>query len=532
MSIRNLQLASFWTLLLLIGMLLAVLAGALYFFEYINFWLMIGLTLFFNFLLWILSPYLIDFSHLIFFKMRFLDKEEFEKEYPDLSRFIKKICQKHNIPFPKMRVVNDGNPTAYSYGSGAFNARVAFSQGLIDYLSSQEVEAVLAHELGHIVHRDFIVISIANTILQLLYQIYLVFSKRRKGKRNPAVVLGLISYIFYLIGTYVVLYLSRIREYYADSFSARETKNPHLLSRALVKIAYGIITFKEEGSHLIESTKTLGIMGIKDAKSLVPLIKQGEFNPDSLSQALLFDLVNPWAKLFELSSSHPLVAKRLKNLDLEAKLQGKEPLFNIQKYLNSISIDKKRLWRNFFVDAFFYYLPFFLSFLLAVLTILERNLHLLILLPGFWGMGVFLRTLYRFQDKKEIPETSVIELMSDIYASPTKGRLVKLKGKIIGRGVPGYYLSEDLMYQDPTGLIYFDYQSGVPLIGNIFFALRKVKKLIGKDAQAVGWFLRGNKKMLTLKKLKTSEEIIRSHPRLYAFLVAIILIFFSLIDFF
>jgi Zn-dependent protease with chaperone function len=527
----KLKLASFYTLALLSGMLFAILLALFYFLRYINIGVMIGLTLLFNFLIWLAAPYLIDFSHRLLYKMRFLEKEEFEKEYPELSKFIEITCQKHRIPFPKMRVVEDANPTAYTYGSGAFNARIAFSKGLLQYLNQKEVEAVIAHEIGHIIHRDFIVMSIANTILQLLYQLYVIFLRGTKGgkKKGAAAIFGAISYLFYLIGTYIVLYLSRIREYYADSFSARETKNPELLSKALIKIAYGILTFKKEGTHLIKSTKTLGILGINDAKTLGPLIKEGEFEPAKISKILLFDLVNPWASFLELSATHPLVGKRLRALDEQAKIQGKNPLFDIDKYLRETPIDKNRLWKNFFQDCFFYYMPYYLSIVWLVFVALKGDYRLLILYPVFLGIGIFVRTLYRFPKRKEIPNTSVFELMSDIYASPARGKRVKLQGKVVGRGIPGYYFSEDLMYQDQTGLIYLNYQSAIPFVGNILFALSKVKRLIGVEAAAVGWFLRGNTKMLTLENLKTSTGLIRSYPRLYYFLIAIFFILIPLI---
>jgi Zn-dependent protease with chaperone function len=529
----KLQLASIYTLILLSGMLFAILAAVFYFLDSLNVWLMLGLTLLFNFILWLASPYIIDFQHRIFYKMRFVSREEFKSEYPELYSFIEKICQKHKISFPKIRIVEDLSPTAYTYGSAPFNARIAFSQGLFHYLEKEEIEAVIAHELGHIVHRDFIVMSIASTILQILYQIYVVLVRTRRGKskdekRNPLVIIGAASFVLYFIGTYIVLYLSRIREYYADSFSAQETSNPLFLSSALVKIAYGITTFKQSDTRLIEATKTLGILGLNDAKALGPVIGQGKIDSEKISHVLLFDLVNPWAKILELSSTHPLIGKRLKHLDKEAQAQNKEPLFNIEKYLRDTAIDKKRLYHNFFLDVAIYYLPVFLALPLIVGALLGGKLTLVVFVPALVGIGLFIKTLYRFQEKKEIPQTTVLDLMSDIYASPLKGKLVKLEGRVVGRGLPGYYFSEDMMYQDSTGLIYFDYQAGIPVFGNLAFAWGKLKKIIGSEAEATGWFLRGATKRIALKKLKTPEKSFRSYIKFYSFVSAFSLILASL----
>jgi Zn-dependent protease with chaperone function len=137
------------------------------------------------------------------------------------------------------------------------SARLVVSQGLFTYLDDDEIATVYAHELGHIVHWDFAVMTLASTLVQITYLIYsfarrLVVKAATRSSKNAAGTAALVAYVFYIIGTYLLLYLSRTREYFADHFAAETTGNPNALSRALVKIAYGIL---EEGKRASEPSR-------------------------------------------------------------------------------------------------------------------------------------------------------------------------------------------------------------------------------------------------------------------------------------
>ena len=86
--------------------------------------------------------------------------------------------------------------------------------------------------------------------------------------------------------------------------------------------------------------------------------------------------------------------------------------------------------------------------------------------------------------------TTILEAMGDIYASPVRGRKISLEGQLVGRWIPGYIFSEDMLMQDKTGLIYVDYESRFGWIGNLFYSLKKAAENIGKDVRTSGWFFR------------------------------------------
>jgi len=76
--------------------------------------------------------------------------------------------------------------------------------------------------------------------------------------------------------------------------------------------------------------------------------------------------------------------------------------------------------------------------------------------------------------------------------------------------------SEDMMMQDNTGLLYLDYQGRIPLLSNLMFALKKIKKLVGQNVSSTGWFFRSNTQFLRLKNINAAAGNFKSYPRLWA----------------
>jgi Zn-dependent protease with chaperone function len=530
---------SFLTLFLLLGFLGAAIFGLMYIFNFIDIYLLFGLVLIINFLFWLLGPLILDFVHKIFYRMQFYSRLDFQNLYPELDKFIENVTSSYYIPFPKIGIIEDDNPIAYTYGSTAFNARIILSRGIFTYLEEEEREAVVAHELGHIVHRDFIIMTIANTILQILYEISQIFlrtkSGRKKEKTDILYIFGLITYIFYWLSFYTALFLSRVRERYADEFSARVTKNPNLLSKALIKIAYGIIAKEEnpKSMKLLESTRALGIMGFRTAKEVGLIAKVTNLDYQKIAKVLSYDFINPWAKISELKSTHPLTGKRLLWLDEISKEMGVEPLFNISKIIKETQINQKQIWSNFILGIIINFLPSIAILILLILSLLEVNYHPIFLFPPFWiiflGISLIFRTIYRFPSFDNTETKNILSLMEDLYADPIKGKPIILRGTIVGRGMAGYYFSEDLMLQDETGLIYLNYQSGIPLVGNIFFALKKVEKIIGKEVEIRGWFFRSKFHYVTLDYVKYNSSRIKSYTKFWNLFFGIIFLILGII---
>jgi len=232
------------------------------------------------------------------------------------------------LSVPKIGIIESGTPNAFAFGRLRRDARIVVTRGLIDLLTEEETDAVVAHEVGHIAHYDFAVMAVAAMAPLLLYQIY-VWTRGSNHSRLASY--G--AYLCYIASEFMVLALNRTREYGADHFSACEGHAPNALSSALVKIAYGMVRTTGEAARIAkegtdeekkaarksaQAGRTLGLMGIM-AASGSPAMALGELNPEETARVMRWDLVNPWARVYELSSTHPLTAMRLRALNREAQ---------------------------------------------------------------------------------------------------------------------------------------------------------------------------------------------------------------------
>lgn len=533
----NLALASGVTMTLMFGMVLALALGVTLIINSENpvfgLTVAIGVTLAFNVAAFFLSPWIMDLTQKWLYGTRWVDLTELERKSPETVEVIQRVCSEKNLKQPRLGIIDDQNPTAFTYGSLPNSARLVVSEGLFTYLDDDEVSTVYAHELGHIVHWDFAVMTVASTLVQITYLLY-IFARRmgRSGgekAKDIAQTVSLVAYIFYIVGTYLLLYLSRTREYFADHFAAETTGNPNALSRALVKIAYGLV---EEGqkatepSRLVEGTRALGIYDHKAAVSTGTAYRVSG-GTAQIGRVFLWDLFNPWGSWMELNSTHPLTGKRVRALSTYAEQLGLEIEFDMGRVVGEgRQLDKGKLYGSFFLDIILYSAPFIGFLVGAILGIVlggssgMPNLAIASPLIGL-GIGILAKTLVMYPNYSRAPETDVLALMSDPYASPLRGKPAKLNGELIGRGDAGYKFGSDLKLQDRSGMLFLRYSSRFGPIGNFLFGMKKVQNLIGMQVDSLGWFRRGVAPWMDLIQLKTdSGTTVNSYHRFWSFILS------------
>jgi Zn-dependent protease with chaperone function len=512
---------SLFTLTILSSFVAGIVILVLLYSHSITIWLAIGWTVGINLVLWLVGPAITDLFNKWLYKVKFFSKDEFTQQYPEIAQLIDDVATRYKFPFPKVGIIPDKNPTAFTYGSARYNARMILTEGIFVYLNTKEARAVVAHECGHIVNRDFIVMMVASTLVQILYEIYATLIRARGKNSGGAKLVALAAYVLYLVGVYLLFYLSRTREYLADEFSGSITE-PTDLANALIKIAYGIVVAEDDDAskRLLHSTRHLGIIDVKNAKQVgvVSYITNHDLN--AVSEVMVFDKVNPWAKLVELNSTHPLTGNRMDRLSDMCKAHGHSFPYDIDAATERLHVDRSKLYEGFSLGLLVLLLPY----ILAAVSLFFLPVALV---PAAFAIGLLLQLPYKFPGGSPV-ETTVLEQMRNPYASPLRGKPVAFSGTVIGRGVPGFVFGEDMMYQDSTGLIFLDYSSLFGFIGNLFFAVKKIKTLFTVPSRAVGWFYRGMGSLVSLKYLKTEKETVRSHPVFWSFMLPLLLICFSL----
>ncbi|MDB9314193.1 M48 family metalloprotease [Spirulina sp. CS-785/01] len=487
----------------------------------------LGLTIGFNLLIFVFSPPLMDWMQHSLYGVRWVSLPDLEKDSPEAAQTLQRICKKHKLTPPKLGIIGDQTPTAFTYGSFPNTARIIVSDGLFHYLSDEEVAAVYAHELGHIIHWDFAVMTVAATLVQMMYLIYIYLSEPENNQDSKAVLAGrlaMAAYIFYLIGTYLILYLSRIREYYADHFSAQNTGNPNALSRALVKIAYGILESnesQEKPNRLTEGTRSLGIYDPKAASTTGTAYRLNS-ETQNLNRVFLWDLFNPWAFWMELNSTHPLTGKRIRALSTYAEQLGLNREFDMATVVqDGKQLSKKKLYGNFALDILRYLSPWLGLGVGGILTLFTGNFSCLLL--GLGG-GILCYGFALFPRFQSWDNTEVFSLLSNPYASPLHPIPATLTGEIIGRGDAGYVFGSDLMFEDETGLMFIHYASFWGPLGNFFFGATQANQFIGQGGKVRGWFRRGITPYLDLHEMSLGGEVVKGYHDAWLLIVGVLLV--------
>ncbi|MEH2355704.1 zinc metalloprotease HtpX [Nostoc sp.] len=533
----SLALASGVTMTLLFGMVLALGLSLVFILGNDNplqgLAIAIGITLVFNIAAFFISPFIMDLTQGWLYQTRWVELAEVETLSPETAKVIRQVCEQKKLKTPRLGIIDDQNPTAFTYGSLPNSARLVVSQGLFTYLDDDEIATVYAHELGHIVHWDFAVMTVASTLVQICYLIYSTARRFGRGGGDSKIkdamqTAALVAYVFYVIGTYLVLYLSRTREYFADHFAAESTGNPNGLSRALVKIAYGILeegSRTQEPSRLIEGTRALGIYDHKAAASTGTAYRIAS-DTQKIGRVFLWDMFNPWGRWMELNSTHPLTGKRVRALSNYAEQLGLPTEFDMGRVIGEgKTLNKSRLYGNFFLDVVLYgaeTIGFFAGLVTGVILLSSsQNTGLVLGAPLIGlGIGIVIKALVMFPDYKQAPETDILTLMSDPYASPLRGQPAKLEGQLIGRGDAGYKFGSDLKIQDRSGMLYLHYASRFGPIGNFLFGMKRVQSLIGEQVGAVGWFRRGVAPWMDLIQLQSENgTVVNSYHRFWSFIL-------------
>jgi heat shock protein HtpX len=221
------------------------------------------------------------------------------EQAPELHEIVHRLAVQAGVPMPKVAIVPTPAPNAFATGRSPGHAVVAVTQGLLDRLNPQEIEAVLAHEMTHVRNHDMVVMTLATffaTVASYLMQYFFFFGgglsgggrDRENRSGGSTAVVFIVSLLVWAVSFVLIRALSRYREYAADRGSAYLTEAPANLRSALIKISNAQVNRRQPA---------IGQTDAVNAFLIVPSLKgAGEF-------------------FGELFSTHPSLKHRLAYLE-------------------------------------------------------------------------------------------------------------------------------------------------------------------------------------------------------------------------
>ena len=219
-------------------------------------------------------------------------------EAPRLYQMVQRLCDRANLPMPAVYIVPTPAANAFATGRDPQHAAVAVTEGIMQILPEDELEAVIAHELSHICNRDTLTQAVAATIAGAIsflaqmasYGMWFSGGRDREGGSNPIGLL-LTFILAPIAATVIQMGISRTREFAADAGAAKLTGNPRALARALQRLESGAREMPIEANPAFE-----------------PLL-----------------IINPFSgeSIFQLFSTHPSTEARIQALlKLEQQISG------------------------------------------------------------------------------------------------------------------------------------------------------------------------------------------------------------------
>ncbi len=309
------------TLAAIFGLTTLVFSAVLLWVGYFNLITVGALVVVLNVGQWLLSPYLVGWIYKV--------KEMPQNENLQVHQMVSDLSRKSGISAPKLMLSQIPLPNAFAYGSPLTGSRVAVTQGLLQNLDSGEVEAVIGHELGHLKHRDVQVMMVVSFLPALFY--YIGYSMmlsgmfgggntdRKNGGGGNNALFGIAFMAFSWVLTLFTLYLSRLREYYADRHSALIVEN------GAQKLSTGLVTIVQESKRVGKpnknekksnsSYKALFIADPDRATADYAELNSNRItNKEDLLRETLGKQPSSVDKFAEIFSTHPNIIKRLRAL--------------------------------------------------------------------------------------------------------------------------------------------------------------------------------------------------------------------------
>ena len=244
-----------------------------------------------------------------------------EQEEPELHKIVADLANKAGIKKPRVAISRIQIPNAFAFGRSRSDGRVCVTHSIMNLLSKDELRAVLGHEISHIKNRDVTVMTMLSVVPMICWYMAWSFMFSGGRSRGNTIAIGLAAFVMYFITNLLVLYGSRIREYYADKGSVALGNQPHHLASALYKLVYSSAIAPKAAIKQMQGHKAFFLNDPSRAMHEVKELR--EIDSDMSGTVDMSELmrirekkmmISGTDKLMELLSTHPNMLKRIKHL--------------------------------------------------------------------------------------------------------------------------------------------------------------------------------------------------------------------------
>jgi heat shock protein HtpX len=269
------------------------------------------------FVQYMIGPKIVEWT----MRIRYIKREE----NPHLYDMVADQAHRANIAMPRVCVSQTNLPNAFAFGRGFGDGRVCVTQGIMNLLTEEELKAVIGHEVAHLKNKDVLTITILSVIPMILYRIAWHFmfygGGNRRDSHSNTMLIGLAAFLFYFVTNLLVLYASRIREYFADLGSVQFGNRPEALASALYKLVYGSARMGKDALKESEGLKAFFLNDPSRSMDEIRELNQLDMNRSGTidQQELAFLRTQQIKlgfgdKLMELLGTHPNMLKRIQHL--------------------------------------------------------------------------------------------------------------------------------------------------------------------------------------------------------------------------
>jgi len=268
-----------------------------------------------------IGPFIVEMT----MRVRQLKREE----APELFNIVEELARNAKIKMPKVGISENTVPNAFAYGRGHSDGHVCVTTGILKILNKNELRAVLGHEISHIKNRDVAFITFLSAIPMILFGMAraMMWSRGRGKNKGNGIIIGIFLLLLYFISNLLVLYASRIREYYADMGSVSLGSDPSHLATALFKLVYGCARADDNSLHMVEGARAFFLNDPSNAKNEIKDLKSVDLDGSGTISSEELDYLSKQKinvsfgeKIMEMFSTHPNMLKRIKALsDLNKK---------------------------------------------------------------------------------------------------------------------------------------------------------------------------------------------------------------------